>query len=99
MSSLRAFLHRTLPQVWQRRGWAARLLWPLSQLYALAWRRRQRRAMQANTPHLPVSVLVVGNVIAGGAGKTPTTIAVVQAIFLVILADALFALFFTTIGI
>ena len=78
MSSLRAFLHRTLPQVWQRRGWAARLLWPLSQLYALAWRRRQRRAMQANTPHLPVPVLVVGNVIAGGAGKTPTTIAVVQ---------------------
>ena len=78
MSSLRAFLHRTLPQVWQRRGWAARLLWPLSRLYALAWRRRQRRAMQANTPHLPVPVLVVGNVIAGGAGKTPTTIAVVQ---------------------
>ena len=56
MSSLRAFLHRTLPQVWQRRGWAARLLWPLSRLYALAWRRRQRRAMQANTPHLPVPV-------------------------------------------
>ena len=78
MSSLRAFLHRTLPQVWQRRSWAARLLWPLSRLYALVWRWRQRQAEQADTPHLPVPVLVIGNVIAGGAGKTPTAIAVVQ---------------------
>lgn len=78
MFSLRAFLHQTLPTVWQRRGWAARLLWPLSRLYAWGWRRRQRQAAQAPTPSLPIPVLVIGNVIAGGAGKTPTCIAVVQ---------------------
>lgn len=78
MFSLRAFLHQTLPAVWQQRGWAARLLWPLSRLYAWGWRRQQRQAAQAPTPALPVPVLVIGNVIAGGAGKTPTCIAVVQ---------------------
>lgn len=82
MFSLRAFLHRTLPTIWQRRGWAARLLWPLSRLYAWGWHRHQRQAAQAAaqapTPALPVPVLVIGNVVAGGAGKTPTCIAVVQ---------------------
>ncbi|MDO4794669.1 MAG: tetraacyldisaccharide 4'-kinase [Brachymonas sp.] len=78
MFALRAFLHQALPAVWQRRGWAARLLWPLSRLYAWGWRRHQRQAAQAPAPRLPVPVLVIGNVIAGGAGKTPTCIAVVQ---------------------
>lgn len=78
MFALRAFLHQALPAIWQRRGWAARLLWPLSRLYAWGWRRRQHQAAQAPTPPLPVPVLVIGNVIAGGAGKTPTCIAVVQ---------------------
>ena len=32
MSALSTYLHRTLPQVWLRRGWVARLLWPLSLL-------------------------------------------------------------------
>ena len=27
-----AFLHRTLPRLWQQRGLVARALWPLSQL-------------------------------------------------------------------
>lgn len=77
-SRITAFLHRTLPQVWQRRGLAARLLWPLSLVYGAVWRSKQRKAARQPIAKLPVPVLVIGNVIAGGAGKTPTTIAVVQ---------------------
>ena len=73
-----AFLHRTLPRLWQQRGLVARALWPLSQLYGAAWRWQRRRALDQQRERLPVPVLVVGNVVAGGAGKTPATIAIVQ---------------------
>ncbi len=54
----------------------ARALRPLCWLYAaLAARQRRRGVVQS----LPVPVLVVGNFVVGGAGKTPTVIAVVQA--------------------
>lgn len=68
--------HR-LRDAWMRRGALARALWPLSRLYgALAARQRARDAQTAQ--RLPVPVAVIGNVVAGGAGKTPTTLAVVQ---------------------
>ena len=57
----------------------ARLLQPLSWLYALlagahqALYRLGWRAVQ----HAPVPLLVVGNLVAGGAGKTPTVMALV----------------------
>lgn len=79
MQSLRTFLHQALPRIWQRRGLCACLLWPLSQLYAAGWQRKKRQQLGlARNRHLPVPILVVGNVVAGGAGKTPTVIAVVQ---------------------
>ena len=53
------------------------LLLPLAHLYAWLSQRAARRAIPVP---LPVPVLVVGNVIAGGAGKTPTVIALVQAL-------------------
>lgn len=63
--------------VWTRRGWQARLLWPLSTLYGLlAERRRQQFAADASrVQRMPVPVIVVGNVVVGGAGKTPTVLA------------------------
>ncbi|MDO5289838.1 MAG: tetraacyldisaccharide 4'-kinase [Pseudomonadota bacterium] len=74
---LRAFVEHRLRAAWQRRGPLARLLWPLSRLYgALAARQGARQRAQA--ARLPVPVVVIGNVVAGGAGKTPTTLAVVQ---------------------
>lgn len=77
-------LARLLLQQWFRPqpGLLARMLQPLAVLYAMLQgldrRRRERRAQAL--PQVPVPVVVVGNVLVGGAGKTPTTIALVQAL-------------------
>jgi tetraacyldisaccharide 4'-kinase len=59
-----------------RRGWLARLLWPLSRLYGgvVAARRALYARRILKTTRLPVPVIVVGNVFVGGTGKTPLTI-------------------------
>ncbi|MHA7602612.1 tetraacyldisaccharide 4'-kinase [Alicycliphilus sp. T452] len=69
-----------LRQAWRRRGPLAMALWPLSLLYGAltALRRALYRARLLRSERLPVPVIVVGNVIAGGAGKTPVTLAVVR---------------------
>lgn len=69
---------------WYRpqRSAVAWLLSPLARLYGalhrIAQRRQQRAARSAAA--LGVPVVVVGNLVAGGAGKTPVTIAIVQAL-------------------
>jgi tetraacyldisaccharide 4'-kinase len=69
-----------LRKAWIDRGWRARLLWPIAQIYTVAFRIRQflffRGLLQATKFDRPV--VVVGNVVAGGAGKTPLVIALVQ---------------------
>ena len=69
-----------LQRVWQGRGPLAWALWPLSLLYGTlaAARRGLYRAGILKSEHPGRPVIVVGNVIAGGAGKTPVTIALVQ---------------------
>ncbi len=73
-------LHTWLPRVWLGRGLAAWLLRPLSWLYGalLGLRRLAYRQGWRESVHPGIPVIVVGNVVAGGAGKTPTTIALVQ---------------------
>lgn len=68
-----------LQQAWRSRGALACALWPLAALFGgLAGARRLAyRAGWLQAQKLPVPVIVVGNLVAGGAGKTPTTIAVV----------------------
>src|SRR5690606_23304222 len=63
-----------------RRGPGAWLLRPLAAVYGalLAARRLGYRLGWNRAERLPVPVLVVGNVVVGGAGKTPTTLALVQ---------------------
>ena len=67
-----------LRHAWRQRGPLARLLWPVSQLYAAAVRRQQRRWAAQPPARADVPVIVVGNVIAGGAGKTPVTLALLE---------------------
>jgi tetraacyldisaccharide 4'-kinase len=69
-----------LQDAWLRRGPLACLLWPLSLVYAalFAVRGWLYRAGWLRTARVRVPVIVVGNVIAGGAGKTPVVMAVVR---------------------
>jgi tetraacyldisaccharide 4'-kinase len=64
----------------QRRGWFAWLLWPVSIVYGLliAARRLLYRLGLKRAYKFEVPVVVIGNVVVGGAGKTPTVIAVVN---------------------
>lgn len=56
------------PELWRRRGLLSTLLLPAAGLYAAAGALRWRLATQWRAP---VPVLCVGNLVAGGAGKTP----------------------------
>jgi tetraacyldisaccharide 4'-kinase len=61
------------PDFWQRpAGWQAAILAPLGRLYAAATARRVARAPDY-TPAVPV--ICLGNLTAGGTGKTPAAIA------------------------
>lgn len=63
------------PDFWQTDGVVARLLDPIGRVYGLAGRLRQRWV----TPRsVSIPVICVGNLTAGGAGKTPTAIAIAR---------------------
>ncbi len=58
------------------------LLWPLSRLFAAIARARRRAYQQGKKASYkaPVPVIVVGNITAGGNGKTPVVIWLVEAL-------------------
>ncbi len=76
---LAAATRQSLLRAWTQRGVLAWLLWPFSCLYRLLWqiRRTAFRIGWRQVQHAAVPVVVVGNVVAGGAGKTPVVLALV----------------------
>lgn len=73
-------LHTLLPRLWLQRSPVVWPLLPLSWLYGglMRLRRLAYRWGCKRSGHPGIPVIVVGNVVAGGAGKTPTTMALVQ---------------------
>lgn len=71
---------RLLQAAWMRRGPLAWALRPVAGLYAVLWALRAglRHLGWLQTQILPVPVLVVGNVVVGGGGKTPVVIELVR---------------------
>jgi len=65
-------------RVWGKKGWISTLLLPLAWITAAVVWRRQRQAHPPPQSRLPV--VVVGNILVGGTGKTPVVMAVIQAL-------------------
>ncbi len=70
-------------KAWLERRWYTNsrplLLLPFAALYGGVARARRLR-LQAQAPRLPLPIIVVGNISVGGTGKTPLTIALVEAL-------------------
>ena len=79
-SDLRPRLQAIVVRAWTKRGFVASMLWPVSLVFhMLVWLRRKLYAYGIfKTQQVDALVVVVGNVVAGGAGKTPTVIALLQ---------------------
>ncbi|MEO8012820.1 MAG: tetraacyldisaccharide 4'-kinase [Polaromonas sp.] len=69
-----------LLSAWRTRGWLACLLWPVALVHGLMVRLRRAlyRLGILRSTRFDVPVIVVGNVVAGGAGKTPLVMALVR---------------------
>ena len=73
-------LQRTLTHAWTHRGLLAWLLWPVALLFGTlsALRRAMYQVGLLKMQRVPALVIVVGNVVAGGSGKTPVVMALVR---------------------
>jgi tetraacyldisaccharide 4'-kinase len=63
------------PFWWENPDWRAWALWPVSTVYGLV---AARRMISARREKLDVPVFCVGNFTVGGAGKTPTVVALAE---------------------
>ena len=73
-------MSQLLARAWTRRGTTAWCLWPISRLFGALV--ALRRALYCHgifkTHRVAAKVIVVGNVVAGGGGKTPVVMALVK---------------------
>lgn len=79
---MRAAIERWVQHVWSGTGLTSTLLLPLSWITACVAASRTRRARRypEHCYRAPVPVIVVGNILVGGTGKTPVVIALAQAL-------------------
>ena len=63
------------PQFWHTDCWISRFLRPISWVYCrlIDWNESHRQPQKVSVP-----VICVGNLVMGGAGKTPTVIAIIE---------------------
>jgi tetraacyldisaccharide 4'-kinase len=61
------------PEFWRHEGLAAQLLTPIGRAYGCAVR---ARLAAGHSTQAPVPVICIGNLVAGGAGKTPVALAI-----------------------
>ena len=82
MSELASRIEARIAREWQQRGPLAWAMTPLACVFgAVAFARRAAFALGwLKSVRIRVPVVVVGNVTVGGTGKTPTVIALVQAL-------------------
>lgn len=73
MSSVQAALSSMVERLWYGNKRPLGFLAPLSWLYRSIAEARRRSAWDARDASLPVPVIVVGNITAGGTGKSPLT--------------------------
>ncbi len=76
-------LSQVLLAAWQKRGPIAMCLWPLtllSRLYLL-WQATRYALGWVSVTRLTVPVVVVGNVVVGGTGKTPIVMHIAEHLF------------------
>ncbi len=73
-------MSRSIERLWRARGMRAYLLWPISQVYRLLIfiRRLGYTTGLFKTIQSPMPVVVVGNLVVGGTGKTPLTAFLVE---------------------
>ncbi|GGC73651.1 tetraacyldisaccharide 4'-kinase [Marinobacter halophilus] len=67
-----------IDRFWYGQGKPLAVLAPLAWLYRTIAQSRRRKALRARHEALPVPVVVVGNITAGGTGKSPLTARLVQ---------------------
>jgi len=74
---LTRFAHR----VWAGKGLISTLLLPLTWITAgVVWHQRRRHQRHPATPRGRVPVVVVGNILVGGTGKTSVVMAIIEAL-------------------
>ncbi len=76
----RTQVEQQLTHAWLHRGFLSIILLPVAAVYSvlIAFRHWLFRSGLRQSTRLSAKVIVVGNVIAGGAGKTPTVIAIAE---------------------
>ncbi len=79
---LRSRTERTLNALWyeQRHAWLELALKPAAGVYSQLAKRTWRKHQTARNTPLAVPVVVIGNIVAGGSGKTPVTQALALAL-------------------
>lgn len=80
--SAQPWLHTLLHRIWSQKGPISNLLLPLSWLVEQWVKRKEARFPRHRHADDPpgVPVIVVGNILVGGTGKTPVVIALVKAL-------------------